>query len=146
MNAKFQVFAVLLAVTFLRAEPDSSEGYKKEIQVIPLLRTLTTVAGQPIVYPKTDEPQVTAVQVEIPPGAQTGWHKHPFPCFAYILSGALEVEMEGGKTVHLTAGQAMAESINFLHNGTNKGTEPVRLVMFVMGEKEKPFTERADKE
>ncbi|MFZ4683693.1 MAG: hypothetical protein ACOYMS_14395 [Terrimicrobiaceae bacterium] len=40
----------------------------------------------------------------------------------------------------------MAESINVLHNGTNKGTEPVKLVMFVMGEKEKPFTERADKE
>lgn len=146
MSARFQVFAVFLAVACLRAEPDDSEGYKKEIQVTPLLRTLTTIAGQPIVYPKTDAAQVTAVQVEIPPGAQTGWHKHPFPCFAYILSGALEVEMEGGKTVRLTAGQAMAESINVMHNGTNKGIEPVKLVLFVMGEKEKPFTERPDTE
>jgi len=146
MKAKHIFFAAVVSIGCLRAEPDDSEGYKKEIQVTPLLRTTTTVAGQPIVYPKTDDAQVTAVHVEIPPGTQTGWHKHPFPCFAYILSGTLDLEIEGGKTVQLTAGQAMAESINVLHNGTNKGTEPVKLVMFVMGEKEKPFTERADKE
>ena len=40
----------------------------------------------------------------------------------------------------------MAESINVMHNGTNKGIEPVKLVLFVMGEKEKPFTERPDTE
>jgi quercetin dioxygenase-like cupin family protein len=83
--------------------------------------------------------------VEIPPGAQTGWHKHPYPCFAYILSGSLTVEMEGGKVHELTAGQAMAESVNVMHNGKNTGEEPVKLVMFVMGEREKPFTERAPK-
>ncbi|MFZ4682735.1 MAG: hypothetical protein ACOYMS_09550 [Terrimicrobiaceae bacterium] len=92
MKAKHIFFAALLTAGCLRAEPDDSEGYKKEIQVTPLLRTTTTVAGQPIVYPKTDDAQVTAVHVEIPPGTQTGWHKHPFPCFAYILSGTLDLE------------------------------------------------------
>jgi len=143
MNPKLLFLAAALFSVPLRAEPDSSEGYKKEIQVTPLLRTMMTVAGQPIVYPTTENAEVTAVQVEIPPGAETGWHKHPYPCFAYILSGALDVTMEGGKSVHLTAGQAMAESLNVLHNGKNNGTESVKLVMFVMGEKEKPFTERA---
>ncbi len=145
MKIKLFLFTSLVLAAPLYAEPDTAEGYKSEIQVMPLLRTMTTVAGQPIVYPTTDAAEVTAVQVEIPPGAETGWHKHPFPCFAYLLSGALDVEMEGGKIVQIKAGQAMAESINFLHNGTNRGTEPVRLVMFVMGEKAKPFTERAVK-
>ena len=136
---------LVLAICFpaLFYGQESSEGYKKEIQVQPLLRTTTTSAGQPIVYPVTDNPQVTAVMVEIPPGAETGWHKHPYPCFAYVISGVLDVELEGGKTNRLTGGQAMAESINVMHNGKNNGTEPVKLVMFVMGEKEKPFTERA---
>lgn len=124
-------------------EPSAAQGYRQEIQIQPLLRTTTDAAGQPIAYPKTDQPQVTAVMVEIPPGTQTGWHKHPYPCFAYILSGSLTVEMEGGKVHNLTAGQAMAESVNVMHNGKNTGTEPVKLVMFVMGEKEKPFTEKA---
>jgi len=107
------------------------------------MRTAATVAGQPIVYHQTDKAEVTAVHVEIPPGTETGWHRHPFPCFAYILSGALDVSREGGKSVHLTAGQAMAESIDILHKGKNNGSEPVKLVLFVLGEKEKPFTERA---
>lgn len=146
MNRRLSVLVVFLALAIapvFAGDPSASEGYRKEIEIVPLLRTTMDAAGQPLVYPKTEQPQVTAVMVEIPPGAQTGWHKHPYPCFAYILSGSLTVEMEGGKVHELTAGQAMAESVNVMHNGKNTGVEPVKLVMFVMGEREKPFTERA---
>ena len=146
MNKRLVFIAGILALSFARlsgGEPGAAEGYRKEIQIAPLLRATTDAAGQPMAYPQTDQPQVTAVMVEIPPGAQTGWHKHPFPCFAYVLSGSLTVEMEGGRVHELTAGQAVAESVNVMHNGKNTGTEPVKLVMFVMGETGKPFTERA---
>jgi quercetin dioxygenase-like cupin family protein len=122
---------------------EPARGYSQEIKVNQLMRTTTDAAGQPLVYPQTDQPQLTGVMVEIPPGAQTGWHKHPYPCVAYILSGSLTVEMEGGTVHQVTAGQALAESVNVMHNGKNTGTEPVKLVMFVMGEKEKPFTIKA---
>jgi len=122
---------------------EASDGYRREIQIQPLLRTTTDAAGQPLVYPRTDQPQITSVMVEIPPGAQTGWHKHPYPCVAYILSGSLSVEMEGGKVHEISAGQSLAESVNVLHNGRNTGTESVKLVMFVIGEKDKPFTVKA---
>lgn len=147
MKPLFRLFVILLVFLFdgewLGAEPDASDGYQAQIRVQPLLRTTTTTAGQPVVYPSTENPEVTAVLVEIPSGAQTGWHKHPFPCYAYILSGALTVEMEGGKSHHFQAGDALVESVNVLHNGKNTGTEPVKLVMFVTGEKEKPFTIKA---
>lgn len=123
--------------------PDVAGGYRPVIKVTPLLQTTTTAAGQPIAYPKVDDPQVTAVRVEIPPGAETGWHRHPFPCYGYILSGELVVEMEGGRTEQLKAGQALVEVVNMLHNGRNAGTEPVTLVMFVTGEKDHPFTVKA---
>lgn len=145
MNNRFCLLAGLVCLVvspLLAGEPGVAEGYRKDIQIVPLLRTTMDAAGQPLAYPRTEQPQATAVMVEIPPGAQTGWHKHPYPCFAYILSGSLTVEMEGGKVHELTAGQAMAESVNVMHNGKNTGTEPVKLVMFVMGEREKPFTER----
>lgn len=135
-------FAALLttAVVAIAAEPEVNEGYKPVIKVTPLLRETTTTAGQPIVYPTTDNPEITAVRVIIPPGAETGWHKHPFPCYGYILSGDLTVEMEGRDPVHLKGGQALVESVNVLHNGRNTGTEPVELVMIVTGEKNLPFT------
>lgn len=129
-----------LAMAFLYGQPTGSEGYKKQIKVQLLLASSTTVAGQPIVYPKTDKPEVRAVLVEIPPGAETGWHKHPFPCYAYILSGSLSVELEDGTVHNLTAGQALAETVNIAHNGKNTGSEPVKLVMFVTGETGNPFT------
>src|SRR5882757_466418 len=105
------IFAFVLLLEALKplcGAPDAvSEGYKPVIKVTPLIRSSTTAAGQPIVYPVTDHPEVTAVRVEIPPGAETGWHKHPFPCYGYLLSGELSVELEGGKINHLKAGEAL---------------------------------------
>jgi quercetin dioxygenase-like cupin family protein len=57
-----------------------------------------------------------------------------------LLSGTLEVEIEGGKKNRFTAGQALVETVNQKHNGRNIGKDPVKIVLFVMGEKDKPFT------
>lgn len=139
MKALFPALLLCLAAGPLSAK-DGPEGYQAQIQVMPLLRTTTTAAGQPIVYPAAVQPEVTAALVEIPPGAQTGWHKHPFPCYAYLLSGELEVELEGGKVNRFKAGDALVEAVNLMHNGRNVGTEPVKLVLFATGDKDKPFT------
>jgi len=120
---------------------EAEKAYKSEISVTPLLKTQTDAAGKPITWP-TGTPEVTAVRVEIPPGKQTGWHRHPVPCFAYVLEGELSVELEGVGTKIVKAGEAFTEAVNVLHNGTNKGTTPVKLVMFVAGESNKPYAER----
>ena len=132
----------MLAADLNAKEPVSGDGYTKRIVVTPISRATTTASGQRIAYPRTSSPQVTAVLVEIPPGAETGWHMHPFPCYAYILSGKLTVKIQGKKPRDLRAGDALVEAVNTPHNGTNKGREPVRLVMFVTGETDKPFTVR----
>ena len=142
MRLELPVFLIILATAFVRGQSNEAEGYEKQVRVTPLLRATTTLAGQAIAYPQITNAEVTALLVEIPAGAETGWHKHPFPCYAYLLSGELFVDVQGGATNHFTAGQALVESVNVLHNGRNPGPEPVRLVMFVMGEKGEPFTVR----
>ena len=144
MRLELPVFLLILATAFVRGQSSEAEGYEKQVRVIPLLRATTTSAGQAIVYPQITDPEVTALLVEIPAGAETGWHKHPFPCYAYLLSGELFVDVEDGKTNHVVAGQALVESVNLFHNGRNYGPEPVRLVMFVMGERDEPFTVRRE--
>ena len=131
-------FALLACSSFAFAD---AEAYKKEIAVTPLLKTQTDAAGKAIVYP-TGSPEVTAVRVEIPPGAQTGWHKHPVPCFAYILEGELHVQIDGGETKILKAGEAYAETVDALHNGMNQGTVPVKLVMFATSASGQPYAVR----
>lgn len=85
--------------------------------------------------------------VELPPGAETGWHTHPMPCCAYILSGQITVEVrdrKGHSTKHTyRAGQAIAETVNTLHNGKNTGKTPVRILMTVVGVKDVPVAEKA---
>jgi quercetin dioxygenase-like cupin family protein len=132
------VLGLLVSSSFAFAD---AEAYKKEIAVTPLLKTQTDAAGKAIVYP-TGSPEVTAVRVEIPPGAQTGWHKHPVPCFAYILEGELHVQIADGETKILKAGEAYAETVDVMHNGVNQGKVPVKLVMFATGVSGQPYAVR----
>jgi quercetin dioxygenase-like cupin family protein len=140
--------AVVLTVACHAAfgdKPGTSE-YQQDIKVTVLLKTGTTTLGQPIECHQTSNPEVTALQVEIAPGKETGWHRHPVPGYAYVLSGTLAIEMEDGQHFQFEAGKAFAEVISTLHNGKNLGKEPVILLVFFTGEAGKPFTVRAVKE
>lgn len=122
--------------------PGPGAAYQQGVQVTPLLSTSENTIGQPIEYPKTNDPEVSALLVEIPPGKQTGWHKHPVPLLAYVLSGTLTEEFSNGDKHEFHQGQALAEAVETPHNAYNAGTEPVKLVVFVLGEKAVPFTVR----
>ena len=111
----------------------------QSVQVTTLLKTTQSWDGKNIVLPK-DPAEITALQVEIAPGGETGWHQHPVPSFAMVLDGTLEVQLKNGssKTVH--AGEAFAEVVDTLHNGRNVGKTPVKLVVFYTGTVGKPLT------
>jgi quercetin dioxygenase-like cupin family protein len=101
-----------------------------------ILQTEVTSSGDPIAYLKTDQPKITVMTVEIAPGAKTGWHSHSVPVYAYVLSGRLTVEIEGGKTAEFKEGEAIIEVVNIRHNGVNQGEVPVKLVVFYTGGKD----------
>lgn len=135
--------AIALATVALTASArDEAAEYNKAVRATPLLRTTTDVAGTPIVYPTGGQAEVTGLLVELPPGAETGWHRHTTPCFAYILSGEIAVEQKDGPTRTFRTGDAFAELIGLEHNGRTIGTVPARLVFFAAGTKDQPFTEK----
>jgi len=103
-----------------------------------LLKTSVTGNGQKIAYPLTDNAEVTAMTVELAPGSETGWHKHPIPVYAYVISGRLSVELEDGSLLSFGAGEAVIEVVDTLHDGRNMGTEPVKLAVFYLGAKGTP--------
>jgi quercetin dioxygenase-like cupin family protein len=71
--------------------------------------------------------------IEIAPGAQTGWHRHLVPNFAYMLEGTLELVLDDGRMKRLNAGDALSEVVNRSHNGRNVGSSPAKLVVFYTG-------------
>jgi quercetin dioxygenase-like cupin family protein len=131
----------MLVFTFLLSVAPLAFGSDYEgVKVTPLKKTTTTTTGQKVSYPKTDAPEVTAVLVEIPVGGETGWHLHPVPVYAYVLSGALTVEMDKGERFSFKEGDVLVEVVNEAHNGKNIGKGPVKLVVFYTGVEGSPIT------
>jgi quercetin dioxygenase-like cupin family protein len=118
--------------------------YAGDVRIQVLLKTDTNALGIPLAYPEVAKPEVTAFEAALPPGAQTGWHVHPYPGYAYVLAGELTLEAEGGQKLVLRKGDAYAELVNVRHNGRNLGKDTVRLVAFFTGEKGKAFTKKAE--
>jgi quercetin dioxygenase-like cupin family protein len=116
--------------------------YNTDILIQNLLKTDSTSIGQKILYPNTGKAEITMLKVTIPPGKETGFHKHTIPVFAYVLSGKLSVELENGKTMEFGKDSSFAEVINTIHNGKNKGNEDVVLIVTYMGEKNMPLSIR----
>jgi len=130
---EFLIFMFLLCL-------GANAQYNQGVVLKPLLKTDTTSIGQKIEYPDFASDEVSIVKVIIPPGKSTGWHKHVFPVFAYVIQGTLTIEVENHKTMQFQAGTSFPEVINTLHNGINNGKEDVILIAFFMGEKGKPLS------
>jgi quercetin dioxygenase-like cupin family protein len=131
---KFLPIFILLAGAFAIAE------YNKEVQLTQVLKTDVTTIGQKFIYPNSNNDEVSVMKVTIPPGKETGWHKHSFPVFAYVLKGTLTVEIDKKETMQFTEGASFAEVINTYHNGKNIGTQDVSLIAFFLGEKGQPLS------
>lgn len=117
----------------LGAPPAWPGEYGKAVKATPLIQTTTDSGGQAIRYPQTGEAELTVLEVEIPPGAETGWHRHPIPVYAYLLAGCLTVVTEGGLRREYRAGDVIVEVVDRAHNGVNEGDAPVKLIAFYHG-------------
>jgi len=130
MNSFTKIACLASAVTLLSfplqaKEPNSG----KAATVTPILKTDRTFSGTKISLPQGDV-EVVVSQYEIAPGASLPIHKHPYPRYAYVFSGTLEVFNEvTGKTTTLKAGDFGVESVNQWHKGTNTGSEPLKLLV-----------------
>jgi quercetin dioxygenase-like cupin family protein len=130
------IVILILGVPNIAVAGDYDSGVKATL----ILKTTTTTGNYPVKYLNTQVPEITAMKVEIKPGAETGWHSHAVPLYAYILEGNLTVEVKGGNTYQFAAGDAIAEVVNIPHNGKNLGTTPVTLIVFYTGETGTPNT------
>ncbi len=127
LQSVFALFLLLVLNSTAKADEYHNVVVKK------LIISSRSSNGERLVYLRTNKPEVTALLVTIPPGGSTGWHKHPVPVYAYVMEGALTVELKDGRTFLFKQGEAILEVINTLHNGYNPGSVPTTLVVFYTG-------------
>ncbi|MET0538694.1 MAG: cupin domain-containing protein [Xanthobacteraceae bacterium] len=125
---------VALAVSFsfgVAQRLDSSRAAYPDSRTV--LSTGSTVLGEPIRYPSEAPAKITALEITLEPGQQTGWHTHPAPMFGYILDGELTVDYGNKGRKIYRKGDALVEAISDAHNGKNEGGRPVVILVDVIG-------------
>lgn len=88
-----------------------------------------TALGQPLTLPQGDV-EVKVTSYSIPPGAVLPVHKHPYPRFAYVLAGRLEVSTDDGANhFEYGPGDVVIEMLDAWHLGRTIGNETVKLLV-----------------
>jgi quercetin dioxygenase-like cupin family protein len=83
--------------------------------------------------------EITLASVTIAPGGATGRHRHPGAEIGYLIEGELTLAVDGRPEQRLAPG--MAFTTDQIHNASNPGSAPARLVVAYVVEKGKPLAE-----
>ena len=138
ISAKVAALALLsLCLSLGEALADGTKAASRPAHAYPgariILSTGRTVTGQTIQYQTTGPAKITAMEITLQPGQQTGWHTHPVPLFGYMLEGGLTVDY-GARGIRVyRKGDALAEAMNEAHNGRNTGKSPMRILAVFIG-------------
>jgi quercetin dioxygenase-like cupin family protein len=132
---KTPVIALVVGVV-LTLGACSTQGLPPVSSTVLLDKADTTVLGDGFSYPGAENPEITSSIVRLEAGAETGWHLHEAPMYAYILDGTLEVtyDIDGAmvtKTYH--QGDAIMEGLDIPHIGKNLTNRPVSILVVNIG-------------
>jgi quercetin dioxygenase-like cupin family protein len=74
---------------------------------------------------------LTVQIAELPPGGKIPEHHHGGPTFAYVLSGAVRMQLKGGPDLVYEAGQTVFESADSVHlfAVNPSSTEPAKIML-----------------
>lgn len=125
------LIATLASLTMVPPYVLAAEKAASDTILTPLQQhTFTDIAGK----------EGVMLTVEYAPGASTPKHKHDAHTFVYVLDGAIEMQVEGGKKVTLTAGQTFYESPTDVHSVSKNAstTKPAKFLVFFVKNKDAP--------
>ena len=127
MHKKLALTLLIAALTAGGAAAQDASAPK--VTVTPLASKTETASGQPIILPQKNV-QVLVSTYEIPGGATLPVHKHPYPRYAHVQAGTLQVtNVETGKSTTYKPGDFIVEMIGQWHQAVNPGTDAVRLLV-----------------
>jgi quercetin dioxygenase-like cupin family protein len=126
---KILPLTLLLAAALSATASRALDATGMPVVVSPVASLTQTASGQPITLPQKNV-QVLVSTYEIAPGATLPVHKHPFPRYAYVEAGRLQVtNVETGKSNTYQTGDFIVEMIGQWHQATNVGAGPVKLLV-----------------
>jgi quercetin dioxygenase-like cupin family protein len=89
--------------------------------------------------------EVVQALVEFQPGGTPGRHTHAGEEVGYVIEGTLSIEQGDKPAVTLKAGQGFVIPAGQIHNATNTGSGPAKILATYIVEKGKPLATPAPK-
>ena len=83
--------------------------------------------------------EAVIARVEVAAGGVAGWHTHPGDEISYVTDGEATVMIAGQPPRKVKAGEGFVIPAGVVHNASNEGTTPVKLVGVYVVEKGKPL-------
>lgn len=85
---------------------------------------------------------VTALTIELAPGAVVGPHRHGGFVYVYLLEGRIRSQLEGQDPVEYSTGQSWTEPAEVLHSRTENPstTEPAKFLAVIYSEADAVIT------
>ncbi|HLJ64049.1 MAG TPA: cupin domain-containing protein [Stellaceae bacterium] len=121
----------LIAASELRAE----EAAKPAAHPSELMRTpLTGDANR----------EVRLINVDSPPGADTGWHRHHGDQYTTVQEGEVVISVKGQGEHTYKAGEVAHIDPGAVHRTENRSGKPARTLEVFIVEKDKPLVEKAE--
>lgn len=86
--------------------------------------------------------QVKLVEVTYPPGGFSLPHTHPFPVIAYVIEGAVRIQVKGEPEAIYKAGESFYEAPNGEHlvSANASHTQPAKFIACFICDSDKPVT------
>ncbi|MBW6457673.1 MAG: cupin domain-containing protein [FCB group bacterium] len=134
MKKTIMIILVFSVFAFLPAS--DGEGISAEV----LVRSTTSWDGATLPRYGMSAAEITILRISVPPHTDLFWHKHPVINAGVLISGELTVISEKRDTLYLKAGDPIVEVVHTWHYGRNEGDEPVDIIVFYAGKKNKPIT------
>ena len=113
-------------------------------QSLQVLRSATTVAGQPIALPNGPI-ELVVTQTNVGPGGVIPMHRHRWPRYVRVEEGVIRLTFaDGGPGRDFGPGDVIVEAIDTWHEGRVIGPGHVRLVAFDLAPPGQSNMERRD--
>ncbi len=104
------------------------------------------VLGQAVLQmplpPLPDDQEMLVLEVDLAPGQSSQPHRHNAHVFVYVLEGTVNMQVEGGELMTLSAGEMFYENPNDIHavSANASDSEPARILVHLIKTTGAPVT------
>ncbi len=132
----------LLFISFLVISLSSCrQQVSEELKVTTLAKSSLSWNDSILPEYNKGQPEITVLNIKIPPHAKLDLHKHPVINAGVLLEGELNVLSENGQELKMKKGDALIELVDTYHYGYNPGNKTAEIIVFYAGVKDKAITE-----